>query len=108
MMIGVLILFEGYQKGSSWIKGENGEKTVSKRIEGLPKGYYIFDNVTIPNGKGNIDHLVIGPTGIFLIETKNYSVSFQIYGDKWERKNRFSYSNLKVLQVNRLKGILII
>lgn len=95
IMIGVFVLFEGYQKGSSWIKGEKGEKIVSRHIKGLPNGYHIFEDVTIPNGKGNIDHLVIGPTGIFVIETKNYSGSFQIYGDKWKRKNRFSYSNIK-------------
>ncbi len=95
VIVGVLVFFEGYQKGNSWFKGDKGEKIVSRHIESLPAGYYIFDDVTIPNGRGNIDHLVIGPTGIFVIETKNYSGSFQIYGDKWKRRNGFSYSPIK-------------
>lgn len=94
-LVGALVLFEGYQKGSSWFKGDKGEKIVSKHIETLPKGYYIFDDVSIPNGRGNIDHLVIGPTGIFVIETKNYSGSFQIHGDDWKKKRGFSYTNIK-------------
>jgi len=32
---------------------------------------------------GNIDHIVVGPSGIFAIETKNYSGSVICYGDKW-------------------------
>jgi hypothetical protein len=39
--------------------------------------------VNIPKGKGNIDHLVIGPTGMFLIETKNYSGFFEIVENNW-------------------------
>lgn len=94
-LIGVLVLFEGYKKGNSWFKGDKGEKIVSKHIETLPNGYYIFDDVSIPNGKGNIDHLVIGPTGIFVLETKNYSGYFQIHGDDWKKKRGLSYSNIK-------------
>lgn len=94
-VFGILILYEGYQKGHSWIKGDMGEKIVSDYLKDLPKGYYVFNDLTIPNGKGNIDHLVIGPTGIFLIETKHFSGSFQISGDEWKKKTGFHYSNIK-------------
>ena len=32
---------------------------------------------------GNIDHIVLGPNGIFVIETKNYKGEISCYGDVW-------------------------
>ncbi|NMC67630.1 MAG: NERD domain-containing protein [Spirochaetales bacterium] len=84
---GFIIFYKGYNEGYSWIKGDKGEKIVSLYLEDLPSGYFVFNDVNIPNGKGNIDHLVIGPTGIFLIETKNYSGFFKIDGDNWSIGN---------------------
>jgi hypothetical protein len=37
----------------------------------------------LPGGKGNIDHILIGPTGVFVLETKNYSGKYVCYGDRW-------------------------
>ncbi|NMC58653.1 MAG: NERD domain-containing protein, partial [Candidatus Methanofastidiosa archaeon] len=80
---GGLIYSYGHNKGRSWIKGDEGEKLVSLYLEDLPGGYFVFNDVKIPGGKGNIDHLVIGPTGIFVIETKNYSGYYKIEGNNW-------------------------
>jgi len=83
VIAGALVCYYGYNEGRSWIKGDEGEKLVSLYLEDLPGGYFTFNDVTIPGGKGNFDHVVIGPTGIFLIETKNYSGFFKIYGNNW-------------------------
>jgi Nuclease-related domain len=47
----------------------DGEKAVQHFLEGLrQRGYCIFDHVV---GKGfNLDHVLIGPAGIFTVETK--------------------------------------
>ncbi|HMK54011.1 MAG TPA: nuclease-related domain-containing protein, partial [Methanobacteriaceae archaeon] len=45
--------------------------------------YFVYHDVTLASKRGNIDHVVIGPTGIFVIETKNYSGKYRIKGDKW-------------------------
>jgi len=82
-IVGVLVYYYGHNEGRSWMKGDEGEKLVSLYLEDLPSGYFTFNDVTIPGGKGNFDHIVIGPTGIFLIETKNYSGFFKIYGNDW-------------------------
>ena len=37
----------------------------------------------LPDGKGNVDHLVIGPSGLFVIETKNYSGNVKCDRDDW-------------------------
>lgn len=56
-------------------KGQHGEKWVAKLLMLLPDEYTIFNDVYIlENGKSiQIDHIVLSPYGIFVIETKNYS-----------------------------------
>jgi len=58
-------------------RGEQGELIVAQTIERdlLPNGYFVFHDVQLEDGKKrfNIDHLLIGPNGVFAIETKNYS-----------------------------------
>jgi hypothetical protein len=49
-----------------------GEKVVGQYLEGLrAKGYRVFHDVV---GTGfNVDHVLIGPAGVFTIETKTWS-----------------------------------
>lgn len=79
-----------YQKPSktkkndkSWVIGLEGENLVLEQLNKLPKNYFVFHDVKMPKGRGNIDHIVVGPTGLFVIETKNYSGKYQIKGNKW-------------------------
>lgn len=84
------------------IKGRFGEAVVSvgalKRLD--PKVYRVFNDLVLPrpDGKGTtqIDHVVVSPFGIFVIETKNYAG--WIFGDEdsrqwtqviYGKKNRF-------------------
>lgn len=70
---------------TNWVKGLEGENIVLNYLNTLPKDYYIFHDVNLPDKKGNIDHVVIGFNGIFVIETKNYSEDYDygIDGDQW-------------------------
>ncbi len=71
------------------VKGRFGEAVVSvgalKRLD--PKVYRVFNDIILPrpDGKGTtqIDHVVVSPFGIFVIETKNYAG--WIFGDKDSR-----------------------
>jgi hypothetical protein len=40
----------------------------------------------VSDGYGNIDHVVLGPNGVFVIETKNYGGNIICYGDEWSRQ----------------------
>jgi hypothetical protein len=100
-IVGALVYYYGYNEGRSWMKGDKGEKLVSSYLEDLPSGYFTFNDVNIPGGKGNFDHIVIGPTGIFLIETKNYSGFFKIYGNDWY--SRSSSQKMKRNPGNQVK-----
>lgn len=57
------------------VKGFFGERLVRNQLKMLsPENYRVFNNIMIKRDKGTsqIDHLVISPQGIFVIETKNY------------------------------------
>ena len=58
-------------------QGEEGERIVAQAIEQdlIPQGYVVFHDVPLEkDGRNfNVDHLLVGPNGIFAIETKNYT-----------------------------------
>src|SRR5262249_5677108 len=57
------------------IKGIRGETAVAELLRSLPDDYFLFDDVVLPGHPGNIDHVVVGPCGVLVIETKNFSGS---------------------------------
>ena len=74
------------------VRGWIGEKAVSIILKFLPDEYTVFNNIYIEeNGKSTqIDHVILSPYGIFVIETKNYSG--WIYGSEnaqyWTKNKR--------------------
>ena len=72
-------------------KGKRGEKVVSVLLSRLPKDEYrIINDLLLQNGgySTQIDHVVVSPYGVFVIETKNYKG--KIYGgensENWTQK----------------------
>lgn len=67
----------GRQRLQSFLKGARGEEWVARALSLLPSGYHVYHGIIAPSsmlGKTiDYDHVVVGPTGIFLIETKNWS-----------------------------------
>ncbi len=70
-------------------RGWWGEWTVSCILKFLPKEYHVYADVKVyVNGrKCQIDHLIISPYGIFVIETKSYLglTSGKSLDKKWRR-----------------------
>ena len=56
----------------NWRRGALGEYEVGAELERLSDDYFVFNNLNTA-GFGNFDHVVIGPAGLFAIETKNWS-----------------------------------
>lgn len=53
-------------------QGRDGERAVAQYLEWFrSSGCFVFHDV--PNGDANIDHLIVGPKGVFTIETKTLS-----------------------------------
>ena len=52
------------------LRGLSGEERVADVLGKLPDEFYVINDISTPTG--NLDHVVVGPTGIFVIETKNW------------------------------------
>lgn len=72
------------------IKGTIGESFVSYSLafESLPDTWFCFPNALIPVGNKvtEVDRLIVSPSGVFLIEVKNWKGSFVAYRDNWKRR----------------------
>ncbi|MEH6940097.1 nuclease-related domain-containing protein [Bacillus sp. JJ664] len=80
--------------------GELGEYKIDIQLDQLPKEYKYLSDIIVPNpkaksGYSQIDHVVITPYGIFVIETKNYQGT--IYGGEdrktWLVNGKFKMMN---------------
>jgi len=55
---------------SAWSQGAEGEEVVGRMLEELAASdWHVIHDVSL--GHGNIDHIVVGPGGLFTIETKS-------------------------------------
>jgi hypothetical protein len=55
--------------------GIRGERYVGQVLEDLcrPRGYRVLHDLPSHTGDFNIDHVLVGPEGVFAVETKHYS-----------------------------------
>ncbi len=62
-------LLKGLNLRRSYRLGYEGEIAVGQELNQLMRdGYYVYHD--FPDGKFNIDHIIVGPSGVFAIETK--------------------------------------
>jgi Nuclease-related domain len=62
----------------SWRKGAVGEALVAATLTELPDSFVVVNDVS--KRFGNIDHVVIGPTGVYVIDAKNWNGSVKADG----------------------------
>ena len=63
-----LSLMKGLRRVERFFKGARGEERVSGILKTLPDAYHVFNDF-VACGK-HIDHVIVGPGGIFSVETK--------------------------------------
>ncbi|OTG89162.1 nuclease-related domain-containing protein [Acinetobacter sp. ANC 3813] len=73
-----LFLIAGAWKAfKPFIKGKVGELVVSAHVKlYLKEPYILLNDLTLPDAEGGttqIDHIVLSPYGLFVVETKNYT-----------------------------------
>jgi Nuclease-related domain len=83
MAVAFRLLGARYDEWEHWYLGMRGELAVTKALQSLPDEYVLLNDLMLPTAHGNIDHFLIGPNGIFVIETKNYSGNVKCDGDQW-------------------------
>ena len=58
----------------AWRDGARGERATARLLRRLGRhGYVVFHDVAIPGTPANADHLLIGPPGVILVDSKRYS-----------------------------------
>jgi len=68
------LAYHSCSRMESYFKGARGEEIVAVWLASLPHDYHVFHDVEFAGSRGTpLDHLVVGPGGIFVIETKFWS-----------------------------------
>ena len=69
----VLALSDDPHSTAAWAYGANGERALGQLLDPLrDEGLAVLHDRRIPRSKANIDHLVVAPWGVFIVDAKNY------------------------------------
>jgi hypothetical protein len=73
-LVGWRLRFRPSEQARSWQRGAHGERHTARLLRRLARdGFVIFHDLAMPGSDVNVDHLVIGPTGVFVIDSKQWT-----------------------------------
>jgi hypothetical protein len=96
------------RKANRFYRGWSGEMDIKRELENFSDEYSVFWDIVIGQNKGNIDFVVVGPNGVFMLEVKSHkgevgfngreitlngrnfpqtNVIKQVHGETWALKN---------------------
>ena len=71
--------FRSSPDASAWRRGAAGERRTARALDPLERhGWAVLHDLAVPGSQANIDHLVIGPGGVFVIDSKQYRGRLQL------------------------------
>ena len=73
VVIGIAIICFGLAKNKHFGESEERGKIIREKLLTLPENYYVLYYVKVPESNEGINHVVIGPTGIFSIITQKFN-----------------------------------
>jgi hypothetical protein len=74
--------FRPSEQVTAWQRGAAGERHTARLLDWLVRdGYVVFHDLAVPGSPANIDHLVIGPSGVFVVDSKQWTGSVHQGGD---------------------------
>jgi hypothetical protein len=69
----ILALSDEPQSTTAWAIGARGEELLAKRLDRLAdQGVRLLHDRRVPRSRANIDHIAVGPSGVFVIDAKRY------------------------------------
>jgi hypothetical protein len=80
-------------------KGARGERIVEEILEKLPDTFCVLNDVTVQGA--NLDHIVIGPSGVFALETKSWR---GVVGSDGKRELTLNDRSTDAPEVSRFVG----
>jgi hypothetical protein len=85
-LIGWRLRFRVSQDARNWQRGARGERRTARQLHPLLQhGWVVFHDLAVPDSRANADHLLIGPAGVFLVDSKNWRgrLAFAPDGTLW-------------------------
>lgn len=93
MIVGSWLLIKLFMRYMNWVdeqianhrKGQEGEERVIMLMSQLLDGnWHLFRNVLLPGRqRADLDAVLVGPTGVWVLEIKNYSHEHRNIGEQW-------------------------
>jgi Nuclease-related domain len=78
--------FQCSPEASAWRRGAAGERSTARLLDRLERhGWVVLHDLAVPGSQANLDHLVIGPGGVFAIDSKQCRGRLQLdaVGELW-------------------------
>jgi Nuclease-related domain len=73
-MVGWRLRFRPSTQARAWQRGAKGERHTARLLDRLGRdGYVSFHDLAMPDSTANLDHLVVGPSGVFVIDSKQWT-----------------------------------
>jgi Nuclease-related domain len=90
-LVGWRLRFRPSEQARTWQCGAHGERRTARLLDRLTRdGYVVFHDLAVPGSPANVDHLVIGPSSVFVIDSKQWtgSVHQSVDGLAWHNHYR--------------------
>ena len=82
-LVGIAAIVRLPPEALYWDKGARGERRTADAIEPLiERGFVVLYGKVMPDDRGDIDAIAIGPSGVWVIETKNIAGSVSIFNGR--------------------------
>jgi hypothetical protein len=73
-LVGWRLRFRPSEQARAWQHGARGEQQTARLLDRLGRdGYMVLHDLAMPDSAANVDHLVIGPSGLFVIDSKQWT-----------------------------------
>jgi hypothetical protein len=80
---GVILAMSGDpQSTKAWARGSEGERELARALADVA-GVRALHDRRAPGTRGNIDHIVIGPGGVFVVDAKLYAGTIRVRDVGW-------------------------
>lgn len=66
------------QSTAAWKTGADGERRVAEVLADVPGIEVLHDRLVPGQRRANIDHIVVGPAGVFVVDAKKYSGRLEV------------------------------
>jgi Nuclease-related domain len=73
-LVGWRLRFRPSEQARTWQRGAAGERRTARLLDRLTRdGYIVFHDLAVPGSSANVDHVVIGRSGVFVIDSKQWT-----------------------------------